>query len=318
MEIILYVWNSKNGLKRGQWHNKIKIRSVPFSRYYQQIIAKLFYKLWVWIDQPDKILCNFLWHGESGIFNRDRDIIVFHNPYSQLPNRYVDALQYLSSKSSIVFDSQDSFNQFKSLKKDFTNCTIINTGVDTNYFSPSSKKRLTRSLKLICISEFEERKGIQYLIKAFPTILNKLDATLKIYGSGRYKTFYHTLINDLCLNEKIKIKEPVKCTKAPLKDADIYFLLSEGEGFPMGLLEAMACGIPAITSNLPPFDEIDSDVIYKVDRNNEIDICTALEKFNDEAYYETISKISREYVEKNHSWVKIAQEYYLYVVDENE
>jgi len=56
----------------GQWHEKIKIRKVPFSRFYQTKIAKLFYRVWVKIDQPDLIICSFLWHGESAVFNKHR------------------------------------------------------------------------------------------------------------------------------------------------------------------------------------------------------------------------------------------------------
>jgi hypothetical protein len=61
---------------------QIKIRKVPYSRYYQALIAKIFYWFWFKFDRPDKIICNFLWHGETAIFNRKKDVLIFHNPVS--------------------------------------------------------------------------------------------------------------------------------------------------------------------------------------------------------------------------------------------
>ena len=52
------------------------------------------------------------------------------------------------------------------------------------------------------------------------------------------------------------IHGPVNDTRPYLLMSDIYFLLSKGEGFPLGLLEAMSCGLPTIVSDSPPFEEI--------------------------------------------------------------
>ena len=55
------------------------------------------------------------------------------------------------------------------------------------------------------------------------------------------------------INKFVKIYEPVDDTRKHLVSSDIYCLLSIGEGFPLGLLEAMSCGIPVVTSQYPPF-----------------------------------------------------------------
>ena len=300
----------------GEWHEKIKIRRVPFSRFYQTKIAKLFYRVWVKIDQPDLIICSFLWHGESAVFNKHRDIVIFHNPVSQIPYRYKFSRKFIDQNTSVVLNSNDSLIQFNNYLAGSNKSRVIYTGVDVKYFKPDRIKNKSKSLRLICISAFEQRKGIQYLLNSLPELLEKFKISLKIIGSGDYKKVYEELIYKLMINKFVKIYEPVDDTRKHLISSDIYCLLSIGEGFPLGLLEAMSCGIPVVTSQYPPFDEIDNKVIHRVKREDPNDIVTTIGKLSEKKYYSYISKLSRQYVENYHSWDGIAKKYFE-VINEN-
>ena len=169
-KIIIYTWSFPSDIKWKAWHKNIKIRKVPFSRYYQYLIAIFFYFIWLKFDKAEKIICNFLWHGESFIFDKKRDIMIFHNPISQIKNRYEYSLRFLSKKSTLVFDGYESILQFQSLYPDYLNSHIINCGVDTLHFKPGKQIRESRVFRIISISAFEKRKGIQYLLQALPVI----------------------------------------------------------------------------------------------------------------------------------------------------
>ena len=54
LSICLYTWASNDPIDWGHWNKNIKIREVPYSRYYQIPIAKIFYWFWNKIDQPEK------------------------------------------------------------------------------------------------------------------------------------------------------------------------------------------------------------------------------------------------------------------------
>ena len=112
LKIIIYTWSNKDPINWGKWHNKIKIRKVPYSRYYQTLIAKIFYWFWNKLDRENKIICNFLWHGETAIFNKKKDAIIFHKTVSQIPHRYDFSKKYIDYKTSIIFDSNHSLNEF--------------------------------------------------------------------------------------------------------------------------------------------------------------------------------------------------------------
>ncbi|SVC90063.1 uncharacterized protein METZ01_LOCUS342917, partial [marine metagenome] len=157
LKIIIYTWSNKNPINWGKWHNKIIIRKVPYSRYYQKLIAKIFYWFWNKIDRTDKIICNFLWYGETAIFDKNKDILIIHNPISQIPLRYKFVQKYIDYNTLIIFDSNHSLNEFKAIYNNYNNCKMIHTGVDTKYFRASENNKNNNKLSLICISEFEER-----------------------------------------------------------------------------------------------------------------------------------------------------------------
>ena len=312
LEIVIYTWSNKDPINWGKWHKKIKIRKVPYSRYYQTLMAKLFYWFWIKLDRANKIICNFLWYGETAIFNKNKDVLIFHNPISQIPHRYDFSKKYIDYNSSIVFDSHHSLNQFKAMDEKYNNCKMIHTGVDTEYFKPSEKKKNKNRLSLICLSEFEERKGIQYLIKAMPELIKQFPSVfLRIIGSGKSKKHYEDLINQLNVGDYVDIQPPVNDTKPYLLMADIYFLLSEGEGFPLGLLEAMSCGLPSIVSDNPPFDEIiDKSVGLRVSRKEPESLVKAVIKLKDRKTRDSMGSNARDLIQERYSWTNISEQYY--------
>jgi len=188
---------------------------------------------------------------------------------------------------------------------------MIHTGVDTEYFKPNEKND-NNKLNLLCISEFEERKGIQYLIKALPDLIMLFPSIiLRIIGSGEQKSYYEHLIDQLGIKDYVDIHAPVNDTKPYLLMADIYFLLSEGEGFPLGLLEAMSCGLPSIVSDNPPFNEIiDKNVGCRISRKEPESLVQAVTQMRDKATRSYMGKNARNLVKRKYSWNNISKQYY--------
>ena len=220
--------------------------------------------------------------------------------------------KYIDYKTSIIFDSNHSLNEFMEMDIKYTNCQMIHTGVDTEYFKPSKINKNTNRLNLISIGEFEERKGIQYLIKAIPDLIKQFPKVhLRIIGSGKLKNHYQQLVNQLNIGNYVIIQPPVNDTKPYLLMSDIYFLLSKGEGFPLGLLEAMSCGLPSIVSDNPPFNEIiDKSVGCRISRKEPESLIQAVTKMRDKATRLYMGKYARDLVKKEYSWNNISKQYY--------
>ena len=96
------------------------------------------------------------------------------------------------------------------------------------------------------------QKNFPLLINAFHAISNKYpDYTLEIYGDGELKTQLCELVNDLGLNEKVKFLGFVSNIKEYLQSASLFVLSSNFEGMPNGLMDAMALGVPVISTDCP-------------------------------------------------------------------
>jgi len=96
-----------------------------------------------------------------------------------------------------------------------------------------------------------DQKGITFLLKAMPTILQSHpDTTLLIAGDGDLKSALQQEAADLGISANVVFCGPRKDIPQLLKLLDIYVLPSKWEGLPMVILEAMAAGCPVVATNV--------------------------------------------------------------------
>lgn len=109
---------------------------------------------------------------------------------------------------------------------------------------------LERPGKLIAsMGREDDLKCFWHLLKSFFLLKKKLpDCRLMIIGEGQY-TEYKKLAEELGVAQDVLFTGVLKNPFALLKKADVYALTSESEGFPNALIEAMACGLPAVSVN---------------------------------------------------------------------
>ena len=114
---------------------------------------------------------------------------------------------------------------------------------------------------ITAIGRLEPQKNHLMLINAFSKIDNS-NLTLNIYGEGTLKDELQNLINDLRLNNKIKLCGRSNNIREALLNTDLYILSSNAEGMPNSLMEAMAVGLPCISTDCPtgPSELIDNEI----------------------------------------------------------
>jgi GalNAc-alpha-(1->4)-GalNAc-alpha-(1->3)-diNAcBac-PP-undecaprenol alpha-1,4-N-acetyl-D-galactosaminyltransferase len=106
-------------------------------------------------------------------------------------------------------------------------------------------ERLFTSPTLIAVGRLVPQKGFDLLIASFDRIKDKYaDWHLTILGEGALRGELEVLISDLKLTDRIHLLGQVENVNDYLYQADLFVLSSRTEGFPMGLCEAMACGLP--------------------------------------------------------------------------
>lgn len=120
---------------------------------------------------------------------------------------------------------------------------------------------LGNSKRFLAVGRFSRfHKGFDLLIEAFRIFAEKnKEWTLDIVGEGVEEKLYRKLIKDYRLEDRITIHPFTNHIQSYYSQAQVYVLSSRWEGFGLVLVEAMAHGLPIISSDLPTSKEIMGD-----------------------------------------------------------
>lgn len=134
---------------------------------------------------------------------------------------------------------------------------------DTNSITTLENK------KFISVGRLVQEKNFDLLVEAFSIFSKKNDEwILNIYGDGEEKKHLNQKIKDLKLTKRVFINDFEKNIYEKYLDSSIFITTSKIEGFGLVLIEAMECGLPVITTNIPAFEElINKENGYIIDKN---------------------------------------------------
>lgn len=101
--------------------------------------------------------------------------------------------------------------------------------------------------RIICVGRLDNQKGYDMLIDAFAMIESQcIGWHIDIFGEGSDKAMLLDKINQLGLQKRIIIHSPTSEIFYEYQRSEFLVLSSRYEGFPLIILEAMACGIPCV------------------------------------------------------------------------
>ena len=132
---------------------------------------------------------------------------------------------------------------------------VIQNVVDTNIFYPV-QKQLSTVTKFIHVSVLNYQKNAEQIMEAFYQVKNSgHNFQLTIYGPENFQL--KQLVQDKNLEDYIIFKKevPQDILAKDMQQSDALVLYSRYETFGCVVIEANACGIPAILSDLPVFRE---------------------------------------------------------------
>lgn len=161
-------------------------------------------------------------------------------------------------------------------------------------------------INIIGVGRLEEQKNFELLIRAFSEVYKKdKNVRLKIYGEGSKRYELQNIIEQLNISSVAKLCGRSNDYLEIYGDATIYVLSSEFEGMPNTLLEAMATGLPCISTDCPtgPRDIIiNNENGILINRNNIQELANAiLLVISDTDLKNKISKNARETIKNNYS-----------------
>lgn len=312
-EVIIYTWGQKQETTCGILNSAIKIRKVPYCRYFRDRWASYFYCLWLKIDNPDTTILNFFYHGEEYLPKNNHYLYILHSPASQIPQRYKFVKPLIKKFTNIHIVSISQLVQQDALP--FFNgkpMSLIYNGTDTEIFKPAINKSTSNKLRIITPAAYEERKGMHYLIKALIDFKYKDLIEYHIYGSGdeMYGNYLKRLITENHLENIICLKGSVTNIPELEPQYDLFALLSKGEAFALSPIEGMACGLPILVSDCAPYPEfVNENFGFMVDRENVKAIQQILMSLVEQPdLLQKMSRSARINAEK-YSWDRIVEQY---------
>lgn len=134
---------------------------------------------------------------------------------------------------------------------------VSRMGIDMTRFTPRQLKAPAAPLEIISVARLTEKKGLHVAIEACRQLKEQgVLFRYRILGIGPWERRLRTLIEQYQLDDVIEMPgfKPSHQVKEMLEQADVFLLPSitgrdgDMEGIPVALMEAMAVGIPVIST----------------------------------------------------------------------
>jgi len=198
----------------------------------------------------DKVKCKFFSHLHSKRKELNSKIPAL-NTKEKIIRRwekrfYIKLLKQKKVKSIAISKDVYSFAK-EDLKQNENNCVLLENCINFNTFKSTSKK-LNSPIKLIALGTINKNKSQTFLIESF-AYLSKENFTLTIIGDGPEFENCLELVRSQNLSENIFLLGAKNNPEDFLKDAHIFVHAAKSEAFGLSLIEAMAAGLPVVTTD---------------------------------------------------------------------
>jgi glycosyltransferase involved in cell wall biosynthesis len=129
--------------------------------------------------------------------------------------------------------------------------SFIANGVDTRRVQPGNLPFAQREPIVLCVARMVEDKNHACLLDAFAGVLEQMpEARLRLVGEGPLEAMLRARMAKAPLAGRVEILPATTDVAACCRTARAFALSSRREGMPNVLLEAMACGLPAVATQV--------------------------------------------------------------------
>ena len=254
-----------------------------------------------------------VFHGPDGRLPSYRNVktvvtvhdvsVLVSDAYSDEKFRKKKAERYrdLAERATCIIADSESTRQsmIEHLNADGAKIRVVPLGVSGDFrpCSPQEKAAILEKFGIerdfiLCIGAITKRKNVRGLIRAFDKVSKSKDVLLVLAGRpGQGCEEELAPIEELGLKDKVKITGYVAEDDLPglYSSARLLAFPSLYEGFGIPLLETMACGTPAVTSNRASLPEVAGDAALLVDPHDADAMADAMTRLlEDEQLYQEL------------------------------
>lgn len=158
--------------------------------------------------------------------------------------------------------------------------------------------------RVIAVGRLDYQKGFDRLIQAWEIVQKDAKCRnwrLDIFGQGEWRDMLQRMIEKAGLDQSAHIHPPTSQIGNEYADSSLLVMSSNYEGFPMVMIEAMACGLPVVSFDYKcgPRDIIDNGINGLLVSNGDIEglAYAMIEVISDNAYRKLLSANAKRIVE---------------------
>ncbi|HLT71573.1 MAG TPA: N-acetyl-alpha-D-glucosaminyl L-malate synthase BshA [Cyclobacteriaceae bacterium] len=139
---------------------------------------------------------------------------------------------------------------------------VIPNFIDLEKFRKMKKDHFKKAIcpndeaLIVHISNFRKVKRINDVIQVFYNIRKEIPAKLLMIGDGPERVGAEIMSRDLDIAEDVRFLGKLEAVEEVLSVADLFIMPSEKESFGLAALEAMACEVPVISTNVGGLPEL--------------------------------------------------------------
>jgi glycosyltransferase involved in cell wall biosynthesis len=194
-------------------------------------------------------------------------------PLSKMPERKKRMLIALKNATRIFSVSDSLKKHVVSLGAENNKIQVVGNGIDIEKFYPLDKIQMREKLDipanakvLISVGGLVDRKGFHRVIDVLPELVVKYPELIYLIvggesAEGNIQKQLEEQVSRLKLEKNVRFLGAYssKKLKEPLSSADLFVLATANEGWANVFLEAMACGLPVITTDVGGNKEVVCD-----------------------------------------------------------
>ncbi|MCH5258178.1 MAG: glycosyltransferase [Lachnospiraceae bacterium] len=232
--------------------NSTELSNSRIVNFYRRV-CKL-HRIWK-TEQPDMVLAcigknNFM-AIVTTMFTKTRPVVsVVGEAKEEYPGRLMHGLAnfLFPHAAGIVLQTERSKYFFN--KKIQRKAVILPNSLNPVFIKPRYEG--VRDQRIVAVGRLDANKNHEMMIRAFAALKDKYpEYTLTIYGEGELRPFLEDLANRLGVSERVFLPGVIPDVAVRIERAALFLLTSYSEGVSNALIEALASGLPVISTDVP-------------------------------------------------------------------
>lgn len=206
-------------------------------------------------EQPDLVLScigknNFM-AIVTTMFTRTKPVVsVVGEAREEYPGRLMHRLAnfLFPHAAGIVLQTERAKYFFN--KKVQRRAVILPNSLNPDFIKPRYEGE--RDKRIVAVGRLDANKNHEMMIRAFAALKDKYpEYTLTIYGEGELRDYLEDLAEQLDISQRVFLPGIIPDVSKKIESAALFLMTSYSEGVSNALIEALASGLPVISTDVP-------------------------------------------------------------------